>query len=66
MGHVWTAPWQGLSDVSAALVGCTVEVQGRLSELLDAAGAPHPFRKRSTGGGRVVAGGGLEPPTSGL
>jgi hypothetical protein len=22
MGHVWTAPWQELSDVSAALVGC--------------------------------------------
>src|SRR6188472_994434 len=21
-GHVWTAPWQELSDVSAALVGC--------------------------------------------
>ena len=22
LGHVWTAPWQVLSDVSAALVGC--------------------------------------------
>src|SRR6516165_5760405 len=22
LGHVWTAPWQELSDVSAALVGC--------------------------------------------
>ena len=22
MGHVWTAPWQELSDVAAALVGC--------------------------------------------
>jgi hypothetical protein len=21
-GHVWTAPWQELSDVGAALVGC--------------------------------------------
>jgi len=22
LGHVWTAPWQALSDVDAALVGC--------------------------------------------
>jgi hypothetical protein len=22
LGHVWTAPWQELSDVTAALVGC--------------------------------------------
>jgi hypothetical protein len=22
LGHVWTAPWQELSDASAALVGC--------------------------------------------
>jgi hypothetical protein len=22
VGHVWTAPWQELSDVAAALVGC--------------------------------------------
>jgi hypothetical protein len=22
LGHVWTAPWQGLSDVAEALVGC--------------------------------------------
>ena len=22
LGHVWTAPWQELSDVGAALVGC--------------------------------------------
>ncbi len=22
LGHVWTAPWQELSDVFAALVGC--------------------------------------------
>jgi len=22
LGHVWTAPWQGLSDGAAALVGC--------------------------------------------
>jgi len=29
MGHVWTAPWQELSDVSAALVGC-----GHVSGLL--------------------------------
>ena len=29
MGHVWTAPWQGHSDVRAALVGC-----GHVSGLL--------------------------------
>jgi hypothetical protein len=29
LGHVWTAPWQQLSDVSAALVGC-----GHVSGLL--------------------------------
>ena len=29
LGHVWTAPWQGLSDGSAALVGC-----GHVSGLL--------------------------------
>ena len=29
MGHVWTAPWQGLSDAFAALVGC-----GHVSGLL--------------------------------
>jgi hypothetical protein len=29
MGHVWTAPWQGLSDGFAALVGC-----GHVSGLL--------------------------------
>ena len=29
MGHVWTAPWQELSDVAAALVGC-----GHVSGLL--------------------------------
>ena len=28
-GHVWTAPWQGHSDVRAALVGC-----GHVSGLL--------------------------------
>ena len=22
LGHVWTAPWQELSDIAAALVGC--------------------------------------------
>ena len=22
LGHVWTAPWQELSDAAAALVGC--------------------------------------------
>ena len=22
LGHVWTAPWQELSDIPAALVGC--------------------------------------------
>jgi hypothetical protein len=25
--HVWTAPWQELSDVSAALVGCGVDIK---------------------------------------
>jgi hypothetical protein len=29
LGHVWTAPWQELSDVYAALVGC-----GHVSGLL--------------------------------
>jgi len=29
LGHVWTAPWQELSDVCAALVGC-----GHVSGLL--------------------------------
>src|SRR6516165_3215878 len=29
LGHVWTAPWQELSDVAAALVGC-----GHVSGLL--------------------------------
>jgi len=29
LGHVWTAPWQELSDVFAALVGC-----GHVSGLL--------------------------------
>jgi hypothetical protein len=29
LGHVWTAPWQELSDVVAALVGC-----GHVSGLL--------------------------------
>jgi hypothetical protein len=29
LGHVWTASWQELSDVSAALVGC-----GHVSGLL--------------------------------
>src|SRR4051794_23468597 len=35
MGHVWTAPWQELSDVSAALVGC-----GHVSGLLKRRGWP--------------------------
>jgi hypothetical protein len=29
LGHVWTAPWQGLSDAAAALVEC-----GHVSGLL--------------------------------
>jgi hypothetical protein len=29
LGHVWTAPWQELSDAAAALVGC-----GHVSGLL--------------------------------
>jgi hypothetical protein len=33
MGHVWTAPWQELSDVSAALVGCG-HVSGLLMRLV--------------------------------
>jgi hypothetical protein len=35
MGHVWTAPWQVLSDGSAALVGC-----GHVSGLLVRHGWP--------------------------
>jgi len=35
VGHVWTAPWQELSDVSAALVGC-----GHVSGLLMRHGWP--------------------------
>jgi hypothetical protein len=35
MGHVWTAPWQELSDVAAALVGC-----GHVSGLLMRRGWP--------------------------
>jgi hypothetical protein len=34
-GHVWTAPWQELSDVAAALVGC-----GHVSGLLMRHGWP--------------------------
>jgi len=34
-GHVWTAPWQELSDVDAALVGC-----GHFSGLLMRRGWP--------------------------
>jgi len=35
IGHVWTAPWQEFSDVSAALVGC-----GHVSGLLMRRGWP--------------------------
>ena len=35
LGHVWTAPWQELSDVAAALVGC-----GHVSGLLMRHGWP--------------------------
>jgi len=35
MGHVWTAPWQELSDAAAALVGC-----GHVSGLLMRRGWP--------------------------
>jgi hypothetical protein len=35
VGHVWTAPWQELSEVSAALVGC-----GHVSGLLMRRGWP--------------------------
>ena len=35
LGHVWTAPWQELFDVSAALVGC-----GHVSGLLMRRGWP--------------------------
>jgi thymidine phosphorylase len=38
-----------------------VEIKGRLQELLGA-----PFLRRSVGGGPLVAGEGLEPPTPGL
>jgi site-specific DNA recombinase len=41
--------------------GFEVEIKGRLQELLGA-----PFLRRSVGGGLVVAGEGLEPPTPGL
>jgi site-specific DNA recombinase len=41
--------------------GFEVEIKGRLQELLGA-----PFLRRSMGGGLVVAGEGLEPPTPGL
>jgi len=33
LGHVWTAPWQELSDVFAALVGCG-HVSGLLMRLV--------------------------------
>jgi len=33
LGHVWTAPWQGLSDGAAALVGCG-HVSGLLMRLV--------------------------------
>jgi len=33
LGHVWTALWQGLSDVTAALVGCG-HVSGLLMRLV--------------------------------
>jgi hypothetical protein len=35
VGHVWTAPWQELSDVAAGLVGC-----GHVSGLLMRRGWP--------------------------
>ena len=35
LGHVWTAPWQELSDIPAALVGC-----GHVSGLLMRHGWP--------------------------
>jgi hypothetical protein len=35
LGHVWTAPWQELSDVAAGLVGC-----GHVSGLLMRRGWP--------------------------
>ena len=35
LGHVWTAPWQELSNVAAALVGC-----GHVSGLLMRRGKP--------------------------
>jgi hypothetical protein len=35
LGHVWTAPWQELSDAAAALVGC-----GHVSGLLMRRGWP--------------------------
>ena len=48
LGHVWTAPWQELSDVGAALVGC-----GHVSGLLIAAGvAAGPNALRGSGPNR--------------
>jgi len=45
LGHVWTAPWQELSDASAALVGC-----GHVFRPVDAAGmAAGPNALRGSG-----------------
>ena len=39
MGHVWTAPWQELFDVSAALVGCGHVWTAPWQELFDVSAA---------------------------
>ena len=42
LGHVWTAPWQELSDVAAALVGCGHVRLGLLHELVRGLTAKYP------------------------
>ena len=67
LGHVWTAPWQELSDVAATLVGCG-HVSGLLMRRMNARANPelmarrrcaveHPFAtiKRMTAGGRFLS-----------
>ena len=44
LGHVWTAPWQELSDVSAALVGCGPVQQNLSIERANAFESDQPLR----------------------
>src|ERR1700745_2613397 len=50
LGHVWTAPWQELSDVAAALVGC-----GHVSGLLMRRMCRWPYALRGSGPNRKAA-----------